>query len=101
MCVSVAHHMLRQSSETTQRDDWEGDFNWSFEHQGEDAREADHEQHRPGETDLAKHRDQVLPNTAQRTLHGFKPKVAIEKIWKEEGLSNNTHHDQAPRAFAQ
>jgi hypothetical protein len=78
----VAHRILRQSGETTQREGWEEDFDGGSEHQGQDAREADHKQHRPGETDICKHGTQVLPKIAQRTLQGFKPKVAIEKIGK-------------------
>ena len=76
MRVSIAHHMFRKSGETTQRDDWEGYFNRSFEHKGKDAGEADDEQYRPGETGLAKHCSQALPNIAQRTLQSFRPKVA-------------------------
>lgn len=95
------HHMLGYSGEATQRDDCDNDIDRSFEHERKDAREENHEQHRPDETDLANDGSQALPKTMHCTLQSVKPKVAEEKIWKKEGLRNGTYHDQASRAFAQ
>jgi hypothetical protein len=93
--------MLRYGGKAPQCDDWEDDVNRRVEHEGKDASKTNHKQHGPGETTLAYDGSQALPKTVHRTLQSVEPKVAEEKIWKEEGLLKHAYHDQASRAFAQ
>jgi len=39
----------------------------------------------------------TLPKAQHRSLRSDKPKVAMRIFWKEEGLGNDTHYDQASK----
>ena len=76
------HHVLRYSSNETQRDYRKNDFNRSFEYKSKDASEADYEKDCPGKAILACDGSNVSLKSVHRTLSSVKPKVAIENVWE-------------------
>ena len=67
------YDVLCYRGEPAQGYNGQNDLDGSFEHKSKEAREADHEQYRPGEAGLAEKGTDTLPKTMHPSLRSDKP----------------------------